>query len=201
MKFKHLTGAYVSIAAILLSCLGAISIGFSTWIISQEDSASTNGKINADDINTKIEGVTVSSNSIIEYGHYFFNQGASYEARSTATIIYSISYNGEEIVEDDDTNVALSLSCSLSFGDGTLPLFVKNTYITSIKYNSIEIIEQPTTVFTSNNDAVEFKISETIIDSTYSASKSLEITLSNRMIAKYGVDMNEGTFYLRLEAE
>lgn len=200
MKKRFYTGAYVSVAAILLSSLGAISVGFATWVISQSDSISAIGNISADTMDTKINGISVSSDTSITYGHYFFDQGNNYEARSTATITYTISYNGNDIIKDNSTNVSLTLSCSLSFGDGTLPLFVKDMYIKSIKYNSTEIIDQSTTSFTANNNAVEFYISETITSSSYTASKNLEIEISNKMIAKYGEDMDGGTFYLRLEA-
>lgn len=201
MKKKHFASTYVSITAILLSCLGAISVGFASWIISQGNEASSTGTINADTIDTKINGVTVSTTSSLNYGHFFFDEGNNYSERSSSSISYTIHYDGNQIIGDNSVNYSLSLSVSLSFGDGSLPIFAKTTYVTSITYGSMgneaNIIDDANF---PDNKAITFAINEIITSKTYTADKVLTFTFSNRIIAKYGDRMKNGKFYLRLEA-
>ena len=191
MRIKHFTNAYISIFAALLCALGSITIGFSTWVTSVNgDTKSTSGNINADSF-AAIQGVTVSSSSVVSYGHYFY-EPTSNTYTATTTIDYSIAYDGNKIVDSSTTNYVLTLNCFLSFGDGSLPVY-RNDYITAATYNSNSVA----LTYTSLN--ISFTISETITNNTYSATKHLIFTLSNKMIAKYGDDMNGKSFYLSLE--
>lgn len=195
MKHKHFTSTYVSVAAILLSCLGAISVGFASWVISQGDNANTIGNINADSVNTSISGVSVSKSEVFEIGKYFFRNGNTYLNNESGLLSYSITYSPSVIGKS-----SITLSCSLSFstsGGESLAIF-KSNYLTSVKYDGAT---QATLDFaTSNNKAVEFSITQSLSGND-SFSKSLEFTFNNKLIAKYGDDMADGTFYLRLEAE
>ena len=194
MKKKLYTSTYVSVAAILLSCLGAISVGFATWVISQGDEASATGNINADTIDTKISGVTIENTEVFEIGHYFFKNGSTYLNNESGYLSYTITYNPTTIGK-----ASISLSCGLSFSTKTgnsLPIF-KSDYLTNVKYDDEN--QSPLDFSSSNNTGVIFTLSQSL-SGTESFSKTLRFQFNNKLVAKYGDDMKQGTFYLRLEA-
>ena len=189
-RFDHVG---MAILAMFLSCAGLTSVGFASWIISQGDSTSATGNIGADDVNTNINGVSVTVASVFEIGHYHFKNGNTYLNEDTGVLSYNISYDVSEIDKSILTNNNLVLSCSLSFGEG-LSIF-KSDYINSITYNSSAI----TPTYISGNTAIEFTITQTI-GNTDISNIPLTFTFNNKLIAKYGNDMADGSFYLRLEA-
>ena len=193
MAKKRFNHVHMAILAMLLSCMGLVSVGFASWIISQGDQATTSGTIGADDVNTNINGVSVTVGSVFEIGHYHFKNGDSYLNQNTGVLTYNISYDVSEIDKSILTNNNLVLSCSLSFGEG-LPIF-KSTYVNSITYNSNAV----TPTYISGNTAMEFTITQTIGDSDIN-NVPLTFTFNNKLVAKYGADMADGSFYLRLEA-
>lgn len=193
MAKKRFNHVHMAILAMLLSCMGLVSVGFASWIISQGDQATTSGTIGADDVNTNINGVSVIVGSVFEIGHYHFKNGDSYLNQNTGVLTYNISYDVSEIDKSILTNNNLVLSCSLSFGEG-LPIF-KSTYVNSITYNSNAV----TPTYISGNTAMEFTITQTIGDSDIN-NVPLTFTFNNKLVAKYGADMADGSFYLRLEA-
>ena len=176
-----------------LSCAGLISVGFASWIISQGSSASASGNINADEVSSNIDGVSVTLGSVFEIGHYHFKNGNTYLNEDIGVLTYNISYDVSEIDSSILTNNNLVLSCSLSFGEG-LAIF-KSDYINSVTYNSSAI----TPTYITGNTAIEFTITQTIGDSDIN-NVPLSFTFNNKLIAKYGADMADGSFYLRLEA-
>ena len=190
---KHHSRVYISILAMLLSCAGLVSVGFASWIISQGDSTSTSGDIRADDVNTNINGVSITVGSVFEIGHYHFKNGNSYFNQNTGLLTYNISYDVSEIDNSILTDNKLVLFCSLSFGEG-LPIF-KTNYVNSVTYNSDAV----TPTYISGNTAMEFTITQTIGSSDIN-NVPLTFTFNNKLIAKYGADMTDGSFYLRLEA-
>ena len=131
--------------------------------------------------------------SVFEIGHYHFKNGNSYYNQNTGLLTYNISYDVSEIDTSLLTSNTLRLSCSLSFGEG-LPIF-KSTYVNSITYNSNAV----TPTYISGNTAMEFTITQTIGDSDIN-NVPLTFTFNNKLVAKYGADMADGSFYLRLEA-
>lgn len=180
MKTKRMAGAYVSLTATLLSALGAVSIGFASWAVSKGDQSTATGNVTADAY-TSIDGLSISSSSVLTYGRYFFKTGESTYTGETATITYSIQYTGGS---------SIVLRGFLSFGSG-LAIF-NSTYITNVTFGG----STATYSFTQNNQSVEISgLSAT------SSSQNLVFTISNKMIAKYGSEMNSGTFYLSLEAD
>ena len=183
----------ITILAMLLTCAGLVSVGFASWIISQGDQATASGNINADDVNSNINGVSVTVGSVFEIGHYHFKNGNSYYNQNTGLLTYNISYDVSEIDTSLLTNNNLVLSCSLSFGDG-LACF-KSDYVNSVTYNSNAI----TPTYISGNTAMEFTITQTIGASDIN-NVPLTFTFNNKLIAKYGDDMVNESFYLRLEA-
>lgn len=185
MKKKHFAGAYVSVTAILLSCLGAVSVGFASWVITQGDSSTATGTIHADSIDTNINGLNIASNGPLTFSHYFFQSASNSNQfnQEYATIVYTISYANDG---------SLPLDGSLSFSSG-LALF-NATYLTSVKFGAEEG-SNLNYEFASNHDAITFNITAT------STPQHLRIQISNKMIAKYGDEMKNGKFYLRLEAE
>lgn len=183
----------ITILAMLLTCAGLVSVGFASWIISQGDQATASGNINADDVNSNINGVSVTVGSVFEIGHYHFKNGNSYYNQNTGLLTYNISYDVSEIDTSLLINNNLVLSCSLSFGDG-LACF-KSDYVNSVTYNSNAI----TPTYISGNTAMEFTITQTIGASDIN-NVPLTFTFNNKLIAKYGDDMVNGSFYLRLEA-
>ena len=193
MKRKHSNNVQMAILATLLSSAGLISVGFASWIISQGSSTTATGNINADDVNTNINGVSVTVGSVFEIGHYHFKNGNSYYNQNTGLLTYNISYDVSEIDTSLLTSNNLVLSCSLSFGDG-LAIF-KSDYVNSVAYNSNTI----TPTYISGNTAIEFTITQNIGDSDIN-NVPLSFTFNNKLIAKYGEDMAGGSFYLRLEA-
>ena len=193
MKRKHSNNVQMAILATLLSSAGLISVGFASWIISQGSSTTATGNINADDVNTNINGVSVTVGSVFDIGHYHFKNGNSYYNQNTGLLTYNISYDVSEIDTSLLTSNNLVLSCSLSFGDG-LAIF-KSDYVNSVAYNSNTI----TPTYISGNTAIEFTITQNIGDSDIN-NVPLSFTFNNKLIAKYGEDMAGGSFYLRLEA-
>ena len=193
MAKKRFNHVHMAILAMLLSCMGLVSVGFASWIISQGDQATTSGTIGADDVNTNINGVSVTVGSVFEIGHYHFKNGNDYLNQNTGVLTYNISYDVSEIDKSILTDNNLVLSCSLSFGDG-LAIF-KSTYINSIIYNSNAI----TPTYISGNTAMEFTITQAIGNSDIN-NVPLTFTFNNKLVAKYGADMADGSFYLRLEA-
>ena len=193
MAKKRFNHVHMAILAMLLSCMGLVSVGFASWIISQGDQATTSGTIGADDVNTNINGVSVTVGSVFEIGHYHFKNGNDYLNQNTGVLTYNISYDVSEIDKSILTDNNLVLSCSLSFGDG-LAIF-KSTYINSITYNSNAI----TPTYISGNTAMEFTITQAIGNSDIN-NVPLTFTFNNKLVAKYGADMADGSFYLRLEA-
>ena len=193
MAKKRFNHVHMAILAMLLSCMGLVSVGFASWIISQGDQATTSGTIGADDVNTNINGVSVTVGSVFEMGHYHFKNGNDYLNQNTGVLTYNISYDVSEIDKSILTDNNLVLSCSLSFGDG-LAIF-KSTYINSIIYNSNAI----TPTYISGNTAMEFTITQAIGNSDIN-NVPLTFTFNNKLVAKYGADMADGSFYLRLEA-
>lgn len=191
---KHHSRVYISILAMLLSCAGLVSVGFASWIISQGDQATASGNINADDVNSNINGVSVTVGSVFEIGHYHFKNGNSYYNQNTGLLTYNISYDVSEIDTSLLTSNALRLSCSLSFGEG-LACF-KSDYIDSITYNTSTSI---TPTYITGNTAIEFTITQAIGSSDIN-NVPLTFTFNNKLIAKYGEEMANGSFYLRLEA-
>ena len=183
MKHINRTNVYITISAILLSCLGTISIGFSTWIISQKDEASASGNIQADIVDSNIAGLTVVTNRNLIYGRYFYQNPANQNKYDSefGSIIYSLKYDG--------SNSSITLDASLSFGTG-LELF-KPEYLTEIKYNNDGI----TYSYSDNHDAVTFNIE------AVATSRDLVFTFSNKMIIDYGNELNSNSFYLRLESD
>ena len=191
MKKRFLTSSLVSISAILLSCVGAISVGFASWIISQEtDPVTANGVINADTIDTNIKGVTITGEPII-IGHYHFDDGNGVYSE-TANLIYKISYDVSEISLTGTST--MNLKGSLSFGDG-LALF-KSDYFDAATYDSSALSYS----YHTSNTAIEFTFSQTIGNEDIN-DKELVFTINNKMIAKYGSQMDGKSFYLRLEVE
>lgn len=182
MKKRNYTSAYVSISAILLSCIGAISVGFASWIISQGDATSVTGTINADNIDPKIAGLTINSSGPLTYSHYFFQNPNNTDEfnQDSATITYTIYFTG--------ASGSLEFDGSLSFGTG---LHVFNSTYISVKLGNEDLNH----TFTTNNDAVKFSITAT------STPQDLKFVISNKMIAKYGAEMNQKSFYLSLEAD
>ena len=189
-RFNHVS---MAILAMFLSCAGLISVGFASWIISQGSSASASGNINADEVSSNIDGVSVTLGSVFEIGHYHFKNGNTYLNEDIGVLTYNISYDVSEIDSSILTNNNLVLSCSLSFGEG-LAIF-KSDYINSVTYNSSAI----TPTYITGNTAIEFTITQTIGDSDIN-NVPLSFTFNNKLIAKYGADMADGSFYLRLEA-
>lgn len=187
MKKRFLTSSLVSISAILLSCVGAISVGFASWIISQGDAVTTTGNINADTINTNIKGVSIVGEPLT-IGHYHYDNGnGSYS--DTTTLTYKISYTKSLI------NVSsMTLKGSLSFGNG-LTIF-KSDYFESITYDSVAV----TPSYHQSETAVEFTITQAIGNSDI-PNKELVFEINNKMIAKWGSQMDGSSFYLRLEVE
>ena len=183
----------ITILAMLLTCAGLVSVGFASWIISQGDQATVIGTIGADDVDTNINGVTVTVGNIFEIGHYHFKNGNGYYNENTGTLTYNISYDVSEIDTSLLSGNSLVLSCSLSFSDGLA--FFKSEYINSVSYNSTAI----TPTYISGNTAIEFTINQTI-GSTDINNIPLTFVFNNKLIAKYGNDMANGSFYLRLEA-
>ena len=180
MKVKRMAGAYVSLAATLLSALGAISVGFATWAVSKGDQSTVTGNVVADAY-TSIDGLNVSSSSVLTYGRYFFKNGESTYTGDSATITYSIQYTGGS---------SITLRGFLSFGSG-LAIF-NSTYITNVTFGG----STATYSFVQNNQSVEISgLSATSI------SQNLVFTISNKIIAKHGSEMNGGLFYLSLEAD
>lgn len=184
---------YVTILAMLLSCAGLISVGFASWVISQSDSESTSGNIAADEIDTNIDGVSISVGSVFEIGHYHYKNGNSYNNQNTGVLTYNISYDVSEIKTSLLTSNTLRLSCSLSFGNG-LACF-KSDYVNSVTYNSSAI----TPTYITGNTAMEFTINQ-VIGSSDINNVPLTFTFNNKLVAKYGASMAGGSFYLRLEA-
>lgn len=189
-RFNHVS---MAILAMFLSCAGLISVGFASWIISQGSSASASGNINADEVSSNIDGVSVTLGSVFEIGHYHFKNGNTYLNEDIGVLTYNISYDVSEIDSSILTNNNLVLSCSLSFDEG-LAIF-KSDYINSVTYNSSAI----TPTYITGNTAIEFTITQTIGDSDIN-NVPLSFTFNNKLIAKYGADMADGSFYLRLEA-
>ncbi len=189
-RFNHVS---MAILAMFLSCAGLISVGFASWIISQGDSKTASGNINADDVNTNINGVSIAVGSVFEIGHYHFKNGNSYFNQNTGLLTYNISYDVSKIDNSILTDNKLVLFCSLSFGEG-LPIF-KTNYVNSVTYNSDAV----TPTYISGNTAMEFTITQTIGSSDIN-NVPLSFTFNNKLIAKYGNDMKDGLFYLRLEA-
>lgn len=183
----------MALLAMLLSCAGLVSVGFASWIISQGDQATASGTIGADEVDSKINGVSVSVASVFEIGHYHFKNGNTYLNQNTGVLTYNISYDVSEIDTSLLTNNTLELSCSLSFGEG-LACF-KSDYVNGVAYNSNAI----TPTYISGNTAMEFTIAQTIGASDIN-NVPLTFTFNNKLIAKYGEDMANGSFYLRLEA-
>ena len=173
--------------------MGLVSVGFASWIISQGDQATTSGTIGADDVNTNINGVSVTVGSVFEIGHYHYKNGDNYLNQNVGVLTYNISYDVSEIDTSLLTNNKLVLSCSLSFGDG-LAIF-KSNYVNSVTYNSSAI----TPTYITGSTAMEFTIEQTIGSSDIN-NVPLSFTFNNKLIAKYGNDMKDGLFYLRLEA-
>ena len=192
MKKKYYTSTYVSVAAILLSCLGAISVGFATWVISQGDSTSANGTINADTIDTNIKGVSIVGEPLA-IGHYHFDNGNG-NYSTTANLTYKISYDVSEIILSNTTT--MTLRGSLSFGEG-LEIF-NNTYFTGVTYDAT-----PATFnYHESNTAIEFTITQSIPNNVDDINnKELKFTINNKLVAKYGSQMDGGSFYLRLEVD
>lgn len=194
MKTKHFTSAYVSVAVILLSCLGAISVGFATWVISQGDTANPSGTIKADSVDVGINGISITASSVFQYGHYFFKGNSNtYKNNNEGQLVYTIQYDPNTIEEE-----SLDLLCSLSFSDanGNSMAIFNNTYLTEVEYNTTPIAQLDFN--SSNNTGVGFGFTQAI-SGTSTISSELVFTFSNKLIAKYGEDMAGGTFYLRLE--
>lgn len=187
MKKRFLTSSLISISAILLSCVGAISVGFASWIISQGDAVTTTGNINADTIDTNIKGVTIVGEPLA-IGHYHYDDGEG-NYTDTATLTYKISYTKSLIAV-----ASLRLKGSLSFGNG-LTIF-KSDYFESIKYDGTDISAN----YHTSETAVEFTINQAI-GSEDIPNKQLTFEINNKMIAKWGSQMDGGSFYLRLEVE
>ena len=102
----------ITILAMLLTCAGLVSVGFASWIMGQEsDSKVATGDINADEVNSNINGVTVTVGSVFEIGHYHFKNGNSYYNQNTGLLTYNISYDVSEI----DTSLLTSNTLKLSF--------------------------------------------------------------------------------------
>ena len=189
-RFNHVG---VAVLAMFLSCAGLVSVGFASWIISQGDQTTATGTIGADEVNSNINGVSVAVGSVFEIGHYHFKNGDTYLNQNTGVLTYNISYDVSEIDTSLLTSNTLKLSCSLSFGDG-LACF-KSDYVNSVTYNSTAI----TPTYISGNTAMEFTINQ-VIGSSDINNVPLTFTFNNKLIAKYGEDMTNGSFYLRLEA-
>lgn len=199
MSKKHFANTYITLAAILLSCVGTVSIGFATWIISQDDSSTASGVINADAFDTNIKGLGITASTPLTFAHYhYISEGSLYDY---GTLTYTISFDVSEI-----NATSLNILGSLSFSD-SMPIF-KELYMSDYGDNSIKAItydgnEIPSSSinFLSNSTGVEFAFTQSIGENDFN--KSLSFTFNNKLIAKYGQDLIEDgkTFFLRLEAE
>jgi len=215
MKQKHLTGAYVSIAAILLSCLGAISVGFSTWIISQGDNASASGNINADSVNS-MEGVTITSNCFT-IGHYHYenhnitssNPGYYVE---NGNLIYTLTIN--PITVRNKANLAttntLKITTTITFSklNKTNLAIFKNAYLSSISYKQDSGTE---TILDSGTGELQYNLASPYESVSYyfnvdvSGNGTIVIvltyTFTQQLVARYYKEMIGGSFYLALEGD
>lgn len=190
---KRNSRIYVTILAVLLSCAGLVSVGFASWIISQEtDPVSVTGDINADTVDTNIDGLSISG-SPMRIAHYHYDDGNS-NYSDIGYLTYSIDFDVSEIDKNLLNNNIMTLSGSLSFGTG-LAIF-KSDYVESITYDSSAVSYN----FITGETAIEFTISQTIGNSDIN-DKELVFAFNNKMIAKYGASMAGDAFYLRLEVE
>lgn len=198
---KHFTGAYVSVAVILLSCLGAISVGFATWVISQGDISTATGDIDADKVNTNINGVTITP-SCFTMGHYHYETvgNSSVSHSTTGTLSYVISIDKNALDRDIISNNTLSLSLVLTFADSrTANLdFFKSAYIDSVTYDNNSLQGQYT--LASPYRALSLTIQEDVSGSG-AINKTLSFVFNQQLIARYGSAMRGGKFYLNVEAD
>ena len=202
MKRKHLTGAYVSAVAILLSCVGAISVGFATWVISQGDISTASGDINADKVDTNINGLTITP-SCFTLGHYHYEtvSSSSVTHSTTGTLSYEISINKSLLDKAIIPNNLLSLSFTLTFADSTgnnMAIF-KDSYLNDITYSHGGLSEQYalSSPYTSVSVSIEEDVSG---NENEPISGTLSFTFTQQLVARYGVAMKGGTFYLNVEA-
>ena len=205
MKKKHYTNAYVSVVAILLSCLGAISIGFATWIISKDDTSTISGEIEADKVNTNINGVNITP-SCFSMGHYYYDTTTSSSSivhSITGILSYEITINknvlNQAIISDD----ALTLSLNLTFAktieneSQNLSIFEEPTYLSSVSYDESPKLHE----VTSDNKAVMLTIEEDVSGFNGTITKILSFSFTQQLVAKFYDIMRGGKFYLNVEAD
>ena len=202
MRKRFYTGAYVSIVAILLSCLGAISVGFATWVISQGDISTASGDINADKVDTNINGLTIIP-SCFTLGHYHYEtvSSSSVAHSTTGTLSYEISINKRLLDKAIIPNNLLSLSLTLTFADlagNNMPIF-KDGYLSDITYSHGGLSEQYalSSPYTSANVSIEEDVSG---NENEPVRGTLSFTFTQQLVARFGVAMKGGTFYLSVEA-
>ena len=201
MRMKHFTGAYVSVAVILLSCLGAISVGFATWVISQGDISTTTADIDADKVNTNINGLSITP-SCFTMGHYHYENvdNASVSHSTTGTLSYAISIDKDALDKSIISNNTLTLSMVLTFADSTganLPIF-RPSYIDSVTYNSNSLSGQYT--LTNPYKSLSLTIGEDV-SGTGTIEKTLSFVFNQQLVARYSSAMRGGKFYLSVEAD
>jgi hypothetical protein len=200
MRKRFYTGAYVSIAAILLSCLGAISVGFATWIISQGDTSTVTGDIDADKVNTNINGVAIIP-SCFTMGHYYYDASASGSTvthSTTGTLSYDISITKNLIDKTIIPNNTLTLSMTLTFANESsenLPIF-KSAYLSGVNYGGSAFNDY---VLADPYQSVTIEIEEDVSGSG-AINKTLSFVFSQQLVARYYSAMRGGKFYLNVEA-
>ena len=214
MSKKHFTSAYVSIAAILLSCLGAISVGFSTWIISQGDSASASGNINADSINS-MEGITVAANCFT-MGHYHYENSNITSSNpgyyvENGNLIYTLTINPATVRNKATlaTTNTLKISTTTTFSKDKANLAIfKDAYLSSISYKKDSETE---TNLGSGTGVLQYNLVSPYESVSYyfnvdvSGNDTIVIVLTykftQQLVARYYEEMIGGSFYLALEGD
>lgn len=178
-----------AITAVLCST-SVISIGFATWAVTKGDiSGPISGSITADNIDTNIQGVTVTP-AVFTMGHYYFEEvdgSNNISYATTGVLSYSLTFDSTKINSDYLSGSNMNIKFTLNYTND-LAIFT-NELFEGVKVDSVSESVTPSTTYVEFTKQVSVNSGHTI---SYEFSHLIVPRFKNTMIG--------GSFHLKLEA-